>query len=74
LWPILRPPPLAAIAFEVSEVESSRAMAGGVMAANLPHFVRNWRRSASSLKAILSGSMAVLQSLPRKTAGVILHA
>jgi hypothetical protein len=37
------------MAVEVSEVDSSSVMTGGVTAANLPQVFRNARRSSSSL-------------------------
>ena len=39
------PPAESAIALDVSDVESRNEIAGGVTAANLPHFLRKWRRS-----------------------------
>ncbi|MGY2935022.1 hypothetical protein ACVWZ6_004624 [Bradyrhizobium sp. GM6.1] len=42
-------PPERAMAVEVSEVDSSSVMTGGVTAANLPQVFRNARRSSSSL-------------------------
>ena len=41
--------PDPAIAVDVSEVERSKVIAGGVTAANLPHEIRNLRRSSISI-------------------------
>jgi hypothetical protein len=43
------PPPENATASELSEVEKSTVVLGGITAVNLPHAARNFRRSSSSL-------------------------
>jgi hypothetical protein len=50
-----RPPELA-IAVDVSEVDNSTVMAGGVTAANLPQVFKNSRRSSSSVEGMASTS------------------
>lgn len=47
------------MALEVSDVDRSRVMAGGVMAANLPQDFKNFLRSSSSL--LSRADIALLQ-------------
>jgi hypothetical protein len=50
-----------AITLEVSEVDSSTVSAGGVTAANLPHVLRNSRRSSSwSISGVMATTLAIL--------------
>jgi hypothetical protein len=48
--------PDAAMALEVSEVDRSKVMAGGVTPANLPQVFKNSRRSSSSVVGMTSTS------------------
>jgi hypothetical protein len=59
LLPLPLRPIEAATTFGVSEVDSSMVIAGGVTAANLPHVLRNWRRSSSWSKFWGHGKPAI---------------
>jgi hypothetical protein len=54
------------MASEFSDVDKSIVIAGGVMAANLPHEARNFRRSSSAF----SGRGSVISSPFHVTLGV----
>jgi hypothetical protein len=50
--PSTRRPPEYAIAADVSEVDNSSVMVGGVTAANLPQVFKNSRRPSSSVEVM----------------------